>query len=416
MAVILLGLGSRGDVQPLSALAAELSRTRGVETRVVALAEYTELIEEPGAQIVPVNVRLSDVMGDGALRHRLAGTALGQLALLRRWAARAAPAFVDAADGCVQSGDVIVTGLLSAGVAHALAEARGCPMATILYTGQLPTLHRESHYCARYFSGWAPYDRWGTRTNWTIATSTGSALTRVSRSHLGLRPAGSRETALALASNPVIVAASPVLVPPAPDWAANVVQTGYLAPEAGDHVPTADLAALLDSRDAVYVGFGSLTSFASERDFALLLHAAALAGRPVITPALAGMTPGWASPNVYAVGSIPHDWLFARVAGVIHHGGAGTTHAGLRAGVPSAAVPFGVDQPYHAMRLHQLGVGPAPLPLRRLTADRLADRIDTMVAGPDTPRYERRAEELGEISRAEDGLGDTAEVIAQLGE
>ena len=83
--------------------------------------------------------------------------------------------------------------------------------------------------------------------------------------------------------------------------------------------------------------------------------------------------------NVRLIGSVPHSWLFPRMAAVVHHGGAGTTAAGLRAGVPSILTPFFGDQPFWGQRVQALGVGPAPIPRPRLTIDRLAQAIQQAV-------------------------------------
>jgi UDP:flavonoid glycosyltransferase YjiC (YdhE family) len=111
--------------------------------------------------------------------------------------------------------------------------------------------------------------------------------------------------------------------------------------------------------------------------------------------------------SVYVVESVPHAWLFPRVAAVVHHGGAGTTAAGLRAGVPSVVVPFFGDQPYWGRRVAALGVGPAPIPRQQLTAERLAAAL--MATTDEGMRG--RAAELGARIRAEDGIARAAAVV-----
>jgi sterol 3beta-glucosyltransferase len=102
------------------------------------------------------------------------------------------------------------------------------------------------------------------------------------------------------------------------------------------------------------------------------------------------------------------------MAAVVHHGGAGTTAEGLRAGVPTLVVPFIFDQPFWGARIKALGLGPDPIPLKELTADRLASAITTAVADPD---MRQRARACGEAVRAEDGTGKAVEIITRyLGE
>jgi UDP:flavonoid glycosyltransferase YjiC (YdhE family) len=107
-------------------------------------------------------------------------------------------------------------------------------------------------------------------------------------------------------------------------------------------------------------------------------------------------------------GSIPHAWLFPRMAAVVHHAGVGTTAAGLRAGVPSIAVPYFGDQPYWGRRIAELGVGPQPIPRSRLTADRLALALRSATTDA---AMQGRAARLGEAIRGEDGIGNAVRVI-----
>ncbi len=126
---------------------------------------------------------------------------------------------------------------------------------------------------------------------------------------------------------------------------------------------------------------------------------------------------GWATAldldlpdSIYTIDFAPHDWLFPKVAAVVHHGGAGTTAAGLRAGRPSVIIPFFGDQPYWGRRVHALGVGPEPIMQSALTANRLADAINQAVTDQ---TMRSRAAELGEHIRAEDGIARAVEIIGQ---
>lgn len=110
------------------------------------------------------------------------------------------------------------------------------------------------------------------------------------------------------------------------------------------------------------------------------------------------------------VGSIPHSWLFPKMAAVVHHGGAGTTGAGLRAGIPSIITPFFGDQPFWGHRVYELGVGPKPIPRRQLTVESLAEAVHIAVS--DTV-IQKNAVHLGELIRAEDGIARAVAVIEQ---
>jgi len=114
--------------------------------------------------------------------------------------------------------------------------------------------------------------------------------------------------------------------------------------------------------------------------------------------------------NIFKIGPLPHDWLFPRVVAAVHHGGAGTTGATLRAGIPSVVVPYFVDQPFWARKLEVLGVAPPPIPRPELTAQRLGDAISQTVKDQD---MKDRAAALGEKVRRENGVQKAVDVIEQ---
>ncbi|MBB1514888.1 glycosyltransferase family 1 protein [Tessaracoccus sp. MC1679] len=434
MAVVLIGLGSRGDVQPMAVLGGELAR-RGVEARVVALAEYADLAGRYGAEAVPIRADLTSALETARRYPLVAGTAFGQGWLLRRWVSEVAGPVADAVLAAARPGDSLLSGILGAGAAVAAAEGLGGRAATVLFTAQLPTVYRDSHCFASWFGPWDAYNRWGTGLSWSVAASLGAPLAAEVRRRVGRRgrrgPGAEPKTGLrgrlgalaryepvvaALDRHPVLVAASPTLAPPPPDLRPTAHQTGYLNPPDEDAPLSEDLTAFLAAGDPpVFVGAGSLASTTGDRGLAILAEAARLSGRRIVTLAPTAAHVGSRDGQVYAVSDVPFEALFPHTAGVIHHGGAGSTHTGLRSGRPSVAVPFGVDQPYHGARLAALGVGPSPVPFRHLDAGRLARLIHDLVEGPDAARYRERAREVAATIRGEDGVGATIEVMARLG-
>jgi sterol 3beta-glucosyltransferase len=108
------------------------------------------------------------------------------------------------------------------------------------------------------------------------------------------------------------------------------------------------------------------------------------------------------------IDAAPHDWLFPQMAAVVHHGGAGTTAAGLRAGIPSIICPFFGDQPFWGRRVAALGAGPAPIPQQQLTAERLAQAITHTIT---TPSMRQSAERIAAQLAEEDGI---AQAIGQI--
>jgi UDP:flavonoid glycosyltransferase YjiC (YdhE family) len=165
----------------------------------------------------------------------------------------------------------------------------------------------------------------------------------------------------------------------------------------------------------VYIGFGSMPNQNPEQITDMVIQALSMAeqrgilltGRGILG---SGMAQQSSTHPVYFVESIPHDWLLPRTVAVVHHGGAGTTAAGIRAGIPSILIPIGADQRLWAYRVETLGVGPAPIPRSQLTAERLAKAITQAVTDQ---AMRQRAATLGEKICSEDGVGEAVRIICQ---
>jgi sterol 3beta-glucosyltransferase len=210
---------------------------------------------------------------------------------------------------------------------------------------------------------------------------------------------------------PICHGFSPAVVPRPADWPAAVRVTGYWWParRPGWQPPDQLVDFLAAGPPPVFIGFGSMTPN-HERLHEVVAAAVTRAGvRAVVQSGWADLGP--TGDDILVVGDLPHDWLFPRTAAVVHHAGAGTTGAGLRAGVPAVPVPVLVDQPFWADRLHRLGVAPDPLPLHELTADTLADALRSCL---DRPGYRDRATELAHLIRADDGPAVVLSLITQL--
>ena len=109
------------------------------------------------------------------------------------------------------------------------------------------------------------------------------------------------------------------------------------------------------------------------------------------------------------IDSAPHDWLFPKMAAVVHHGGAGTTAEGLRAGKSTLICPTSMnDQAFWGRRVFELGVGPKPIPQNKLTAEMLGRAIHRAVTDGGV---RQRAEELGEMIRTERGVVRAVKII-----
>ncbi len=206
---------------------------------------------------------------------------------------------------------------------------------------------------------------------------------------------------------PVLHAYSEAVMPTPSDWPETAAATGYWFLDRLDEWrPPTELEDFLASGEPpVYFGFGSIFGRDPERLTRVVLEAVeGTAVRAILAGGWGGLdTRNLTLPaNVLPIEGAPHDWLFPRVAAVVHHGGCGTTAAGLRAGKPTIICPFFGDQPFWGGRVQALGAGPVPIPQKRLTADKLAAAIRLCLSDP---TIGNRAAELGERIRGEDGVG-----------
>ena len=210
---------------------------------------------------------------------------------------------------------------------------------------------------------------------------------------------------------PILYPYSRHVLPVPQDFPPHVHVTGYWFLDHSPHwQPAPELERFLESgTPPVYIGFGSIGARNAEKRTTLVLEALEKSGqRGLLVSGWGGLTASELPPTVFMAESVPHDWLFPRVAAVVHHGGAGTTAAGLRAGKPTIICPFMADQPFWGNLVYQRGAGPKPIPQSRLTANGLAEAITA--AARDQP-MQRCAADLGAKIRAEDGIAHAVEII-----
>ncbi|NVJ27549.1 MULTISPECIES: glycosyltransferase [Myxococcus] len=211
---------------------------------------------------------------------------------------------------------------------------------------------------------------------------------------------------------PALYAYSEHLLPRPTDWPPQAQVTGcWFLDEGVRWTPPAALQAFLEAGPPpVYVGFGSMGAAHADSRAATVLKAVALTGeRAVLATGWGGMKARELPPDVFMLESAPHDWLFPRMSAVVHHGGAGSTMAGLRAGKPTVICSFLGDQPFWGHMVLRAGVGPPPVPQKSLTAERLANAIRTALS----PTVRAQATAMGERIRAEDGVARAVQLIEQ---
>ena len=213
---------------------------------------------------------------------------------------------------------------------------------------------------------------------------------------------------------PVLHAYSQYLAPRPADWPETAYVTGYwFLDEPDNWQPPAELANFLAADDApVYIGFGSMAGRNPQRMAGIVVEALQKANRRgIIATGWGGLDSASLPETILKIDQAPHSWLFPRVSAVVHHGGAGTTAAGLRAGRPTVITPFLVDQPYWGARVYTLGVGSKPVPQKQLTAAKLAEAIREVTT---SPTIFQNAEVLGQKLRAEDGIRNAIAIIERV--
>lgn len=203
---------------------------------------------------------------------------------------------------------------------------------------------------------------------------------------------------------------SPGLVPKPEDWGPEVDIAGYVFLDlAKSYEPPEDLVKFLkrddtDNRPIIYIGFGSISGIKDPRAFCeLIFQATEQAGvRAVVSRGWGGMGDGMDIPDgVFMIDNVPHDWLFPQLDAVVHHGGAGTCAIGMKLGLPTMIVPFFGDQPFWASMIVRAGAGAKEVwPLKKLTVERFVAGIKDCLE----PSAKEAAQEIAKsIEREGDG-------------
>jgi UDP:flavonoid glycosyltransferase YjiC (YdhE family) len=198
---------------------------------------------------------------------------------------------------------------------------------------------------------------------------------------------------------------SPALTPKPADWAPEITVSGFFFLNLeSNYTPEPELAHFLAAGPPpVYIGFGSIVVDDPEGLTQTIFNAIIKSGvRAIVSKGWGGIGGDAADipEGVFMLGNCPHDWLFKHVAAVVHHGGAGTTAAGIKAGRPTVVVPFFGDQIFWGSMVARSGAGPAPIPYKKLTAENLAAAIGFTLR----PETQARARELGERIKQEKGV------------
>jgi len=426
LAIAILIVGSRGDVQPFLPIAQRLVRD-GHRVRLATHAVFREFVESHGIEFFPLAGDPRELMeymvmtGGHLIPHHL-DQLLEQVPRKREimaeilastWAACTEPD--PGRPGALPFvADAVIANPPSQGHIH-VAEALHAPLHIMFTMPWSPTRafpHPFTHVISEVHPGLR--NRLSFET-FDLLTWLGlSDLVNDFRERtLGLERVRLGEHGASLVHELAVPHAylwsSCVLAKPE-DWGPHVDVTGFVfLDEAARFEPPDALRDFLAAGDPpVYVGFGSCTAPDPVALTATIFDGLARAGvRGLVARGWAQLGAGSAPAHVHLVDDLPHDWLFPRCAAACHHGGAGTTAAGLRSGLPTVVVPFFGDQYFWGRIVAESGAGPVPIPIGALTAETLADAITFALR----PEVRARAVALGEKVRAQPGHEEAAAAL-----
>lgn len=410
--VAIMTAGSRGDVAPYTGLGYGLSRA-GHEVTLVTHGRFAGLVEGSGVGFHPLPVdprtELESTRGRGLHRST---SGVGKLLRVVEMARRLVGRMTDDLLAAAQASEVLLLSASLAPIGHTIAEGLRLPSMGVY----LQPLAGTREFAPPVLGG----GTWGATGNRIAGHGVNMAVEQVFastvpalRTRLDLPPqrSGAARRARERRLWPVQHGFSPQVVPRPRDWRQGLGVCGYWWPYDGEPQLPDGVRAFLDAGPPpVFVGLGSATVPDAEH----------LSGQVVAAlrkPGLRGVIQqGWGGPaadgdDMLTIGEMPHSVLFPRMAAVVHHAGAGTTAAGLRAGVPSVPVPIQFDEGFWAARLVGLGVAPTAVPLRGLSVDALAEAVRRATQDPG---FAERAQELGERIRAEDGVAPVTESLGEL--
>lgn len=407
MNITILTYGSRGDVQPFLPLSLGLMK-RAHSVSLAAPSRFKDLVEGHGIRFEPLPgdpEDLSRQFNDSGFNF------VRQTRDMMFHAIEIGAAMLRKTEEACRSADLIIHTFAHAVGAHTLAREKNIPDIHIQTfpmftpTGDYPNvtmpdlklrpLNKLTHILSRRV------------TRWT--SSFGYEQVR--------RRAGLPKRKLYFPFDedphrlptPILCAWSPSVLPPSSDWTSNVHVTGYYFFEVNNsYQAPAELQRFLDEGEPpVCVSFGSMVNRGAESIDRIVRESLKQTGQRGVILSGWGRVNQPSSRDLLYLDAAPHDRLFPRCSMVIHHGGAGTTSAGLRAGIPNIIVPFTADQPFWGRRVYAIGAGPKPVPVNRLTIDGLSQAI--VEAEAEVVR--KRAQALGQVVRSEDGVRRAVSLI-----
>ena len=401
-------IGSRGDVQPFIALGRGLKQ-KGHSVRICAMNVFQKLIEAEGFEYAPMAGSAELVM------EKLIGEQVSFAEYFRNLRGLLEPIkkefLKDIENACIDIDCVLYSTLGS--VAYHACEKYKIPCFRVFFCPLDPTDEFPAMTAPRLPLG-RIYNRFTFKSGdllWSNATRT---LLNDWRKEMGLsevKPFQFPYREMNGKPIPTLYAYSSIIAPKPEEWDDNRYVTGFWVQEVSENwEPDQELRDFLqDGEKPIYIGFGSTVGGNFDRILDIVLESVKK------TKQRALLSAGWRNigdrklpENVMQVGNVPHEWLFRQVKAVSHHGGAGTTAAGIRSGIPGIIVPFGGDQPYWGDRIYKLGIGTKPIWCKKLTVENYSQAINTVASDE---AMQKKACEYGQKLRDENGVENAISII-----
>jgi len=408
MNITILTYGSRGDVQPFVALALGLQKN-GHVVKLAAPHKFNEFVTSHGITFVPL-------AGDPEEISRLinnAGTNPARVvASMWNYIFSIAPQVSRAAFPACEGADLIIHSFLFTVGGHSWAHEHNIPDISVQTfpmfapTRDFPNISAPNipPGLLSYFSHWfaAQIFWFGGNGGYGPAQRANPDIHYPKKLYW---PFESRPHHL---RTPLLFAYSPGILPRPKDWQENIHVTGYFFLDEKSYQPPVELSEFLAAGDPpVCVSFGSMVNRKAKHIDTIIRESLSRTGSRGIILSGWGGVENESSKNFLYLKSAPHDWLLPRCKLIIHHGGAGSTAAGLRAGIPNIIVPFTADQPFWGIRVHAIGAGPEPILVKNLSVENLTCAI----AEAESEVVCTRAQVVGQQIRDEDGVKNAMELI-----
>lgn len=407
MKITILTYGSRGDVQLFLPLSLGLME-KGHSVRLAAPARFEKLVEDHGISFVPLSGEPEE------LSRRLNDAGHNFVKMVRELMDHAIEIGADVlrqTQAACSDADLIIHSFTHVVGAHTLAREMDIPDIHVQQfpmftpTGDYPNvtlpdlrlrpLNRITHIISQKITWWTSksgFEQVRRRAGlpkrnlyWPFDEDP-------------LRP-----------PTPILCAWSPIVIPPSRDWSSRVHVTGYyFFPLENGYLPPAELDSFLNAgKSPICITFGSMVNRERERIDRIISDALKQTNnRGIILSGWGGVTNQSFDDMIY-LEAAPHDWLLPKCKMVIHHGGAGTTSAGLRAGIPNIIVPFTADQPFWGKRIQAIGAGPKPILVKALSLEKLTRAI----ARAEQEALRERAQAIGQEIRCEEGINNAVKLI-----